>query len=323
VRAMERVPVIESETMEPISASVSISPGEDGGGAMSDNGTFYTLKRGHTRGLVVCVHGIGSFSAQYEGLAAVLHSKGLSTLTYDLIGRGDSAYPKDNIFDGDAHVSQLRELILFLRLNEGERYHIIAHSMGGAIATLYAAQHLEEIQSLVLLAPAGLMDLGPIKLLRGCCSCFQGIAKNIIASGQEQAWRNDFVSHKGESLEIENAFVEKLYAANRKNPKMYDAFWESALQFPLSGIDAAVEVVSKCKELSVLVMWGMQDAAVKYEPNASRWRHLLLGDASTGEEQKKIISFVTYENMGHGFLLEHTNALNDDILSFFDNVKNK
>lgn len=285
---------------------------------LSGNGTIYTLKTAaDSRGTVVCVHGIGSFSAQYIDIASFLHNLGYTVVTYDLIGRGRSSYPNDNVFDGEAHVDQLRGLVTELNLHEGKRYHIIAHSMGGAVAALYASQYLSEVASLVLLSPAGLMDLGILRLLRGCCGCFQSLAKRGVAAGQEQAWRDDFVSHDGKSLEIENMFTEKLRRANQENPRMYDAFWQSALQFPLSGIDSSVQAVANCEHLSILLMWGEQDKAVPYNPNYFRWRRYF--ESTTAPS--KLVRYAVYENMGHGFLLEHADAVHEAIRDFFEEIK--
>ena len=237
-------------------------------------------------------------------------------ITYDLIGRGRSVYPTDNSFDGTAHVKQLRDLVKHLELNRGRRYHIIAHSMGGAITALYASENLDEVASLVLMSPAGLMDLGPLGFVRRCPSCVQAIVKRVIASGQEQAWRSDFVSHEGESFDVENAFVGKLRDINVENPRMFDAFWQSALQFPLSGIDDCVEKIASCTHISVLLMWGSLDSAVTYEPNFFRWQNLL--GPETNKDDQKVISYVTYDNMGHGFLLENPKVAHNDILEFLN-----
>lgn len=295
-------------------------------GEVSARGTFYTLqKKPGDKGVVVCVHGIGSFSAQFSGLASALVNEGYTVLTYDLIGRGASAYPKDNIFDGAAHVSQLRNLILDLKLHKCARYHIVAHSMGGAIAALYASEHLDEVDSLVLLSPAGLMDLGPLRLVRGCCACFQGIVKRVVHSGQERAWRDDFASHKGKSLDIENNFVDQLAAVNAENPQMYEAFWQSVLQFPLSGIDAAVERVASSDHVSVLLAWGQLDKAVPYTPNYSRWRGYLEAEAlepcPSEQQGRRVRQFEVYADMGHGFLLEHAGAVHQDLITFFQAVE--
>lgn len=281
-------------------------------GQILDGTYFVHMVGAEDQHTVVCVHGIGSFCGQYDDLASYLHGKGFSVLTYDLIGRGKSNYPDDERFDGDAHVQQLRNLVLNLKINV-KRYHIIAHSMGGAIAALYAAQFPEEISSLCLLSPAGLMGSGIFRLLR-CCSCLHKGVKNKLKAGQEEAWRSDFVLHQGKSLEIEDNFVQRVKTANEENPKMFEAFWQSVLQFPLWGIDESVERISACSHLSVFLMWGTEDTAVPYSPNFSRWQHLL--ESANGDNTAKHIDFAIYQNLGHGFLLEASEMVHEEIGNF-------
>ncbi len=97
---------------------------------------------------------------------------------------GFTAFPSEDVFEdgvsifsGRGHVEQLRELITQLGSVHGigdvtsQKYFLCAHSMGGAIATLYAAAYADELAGIVLFSPAGLMDLGPLNLLRNTCCC--------------------------------------------------------------------------------------------------------------------------------------------------------
>lgn len=156
---------------------------------------------------VVIVHGIGSYFAHFEQFSKYLSEHGYTVLTYDLIGRGYSEYPASNKFDEEMHINQLRDLIEGLYFHHS-KYHIIGHSMGGALAALYADRYSGDISSMIVLSPAGLMDSGVIRLLRGCCSCFQHIVKSMQGSikTQEGIWRADF--HRHDNLPLENAFVD-------------------------------------------------------------------------------------------------------------------
>jgi pimeloyl-ACP methyl ester carboxylesterase len=140
----------------------------------SYEGTNYIYERaaateikqeGGTTKTVVCVHGIGSFGGDFEGTCKHMKALGYDVLRYDLIGRGFSAFPADGMFGAAAHVAQLRNLIVHLGLSTQARdghnkYHMVGHSMGGALVALYASEYTDEIESITLLSPAGLMDLG-------------------------------------------------------------------------------------------------------------------------------------------------------------------
>lgn len=108
--------------------------------------------------VAVLIHGLTTPSFVWEALAADLAGKGWRVLAYDLFGRGYSeAVPgaQDHAF----FLRQLGELLDHEALDG--RLTFVGYSMGGAIATAFAARHPDRVQSLVLVAPAGLgHDLG-------------------------------------------------------------------------------------------------------------------------------------------------------------------
>jgi pimeloyl-ACP methyl ester carboxylesterase len=284
-------------------------------------GTHYIYYPTNTqKETIVFVHGVGSYYAHFDVLISYYREQGYGILAYDLIGRGYSAYPQDNIetsFDGDAHVNQLRNLITHLGLQNGPKYHIIGHSMGGAITTLYASQFSSEIISITLLAPAGLMNMGPISLIRCCCSCFQGIVKSILLKNQEKAWRQDFVSTSEEGMKMQNDFVDNLHAISKMNPNHFESFWQSVLQFPFAHIDEAVRTVVN-SDISVLLLFGSADKAVPSNPSYPRWCHLL--QDGTVSRPSRLITTKLYDNMGHAFFLEISKNVISDINEFYEGI---
>jgi len=126
-------------------------------------GEFVELSRGLThyqwhgpvRGPVaVCVHGLTTPSFVWQGLAAGLSAMGYRVLTYDLYGRGYSDRPSGAQTDA-FFVQQLEELLDSQEVTED--FTLIGYSMGGAIATCFAAKHPDRLRHLVLLASAGMI----------------------------------------------------------------------------------------------------------------------------------------------------------------------
>ncbi|OED46801.1 alpha/beta fold hydrolase [Leisingera sp. S232] len=124
-------------------------------------GSFASLSGGLThyrwtgplRGPVaVCVHGLTTPSFVWNGIAAGLGAMGYRVLTYDLYGRGYSDRPK-GLQDRAFFLSQLEELLEDQQA--GSDITLIGYSMGGAIATAFAAAHPTRLRELILLAPAG------------------------------------------------------------------------------------------------------------------------------------------------------------------------
>lgn len=132
-------------------------------------GAFAKLSRGLThyrwsgpaRGPVaVCVHGLTTPSFVWDGIAPGLGALGFRVLVYDLYGRGYSDRP-EGPQDSAFFVTQLEELLEDQGI-EGD-ITLMGYSMGGAIATAFAALYPERLRQLVLIAPAGLgHDLGPL-----------------------------------------------------------------------------------------------------------------------------------------------------------------
>lgn len=117
---------------------------------------------GQARGPVaVCVHGLTTPSFVWEALLPELARLGFRVLVYDLYGRGFSDRPAGRQ-DAAFFTGQL-DALLAAMLEEDEAITLIGYSMGGAIATAYAARRPERLRSLVLIAPAGMgHDLGPL-----------------------------------------------------------------------------------------------------------------------------------------------------------------
>ncbi|MDZ7710765.1 MAG: alpha/beta fold hydrolase [Roseovarius sp.] len=113
--------------------------------------------------VTVCVHGLTTPSFVWEGLVPGLVAAGHRVLTYDLYGRGYSDRP-GGAQDSGFFVGQLEELLADQGV-EGP-VMLLGYSMGGAIASAFAARHPNRVRELILIAPAGLgHDLGPVARL--------------------------------------------------------------------------------------------------------------------------------------------------------------
>jgi len=109
---------------------------------------------GPVRGpVVIAIHGLSTPSPVWEALASRLGALGFRVLVYDLFGRGYSdtvAGPQDR----DFFVTQLKDLVDYLELEDD--LTLMGYSMGGAIATAFAAAHTGRLRRLVLVAPSGI-----------------------------------------------------------------------------------------------------------------------------------------------------------------------
>lgn len=117
-------------------------------------GTTHVSRYGPEDGpVMVCIHGLSTPSYVWEPLLPYLTDLGYRVITYDHFGRGHS----DRVMGRQTAAFYLRQLDQLLEA-EGitGKITLAGYSMGGAVATAYAARSPERVDALVLLAPAGL-----------------------------------------------------------------------------------------------------------------------------------------------------------------------
>lgn len=129
---------------------------------LSDGLTYYHWHGVATPHVIVLIHGLTTPHWVFSGLVRGLNLMGYQVLVYDLYGRGLSDRPRvpqtPQFF-----VNQLTELLDDQGL--AGPVSLLGYSMGGSIATLYAATYPERVDRMILLAPAGI-DYVPPQPLR-------------------------------------------------------------------------------------------------------------------------------------------------------------
>lgn len=100
---------------------------------------------------ILFIHGLGSYAPAWKYNIKSL-SKSYRCIAVDLIGYGKSSKGKYNA-DMSFHTQYLFELMDQLDI---KKFHIAGHSMGGQIALKMAIEKPEKIESLLLMAPAGI-----------------------------------------------------------------------------------------------------------------------------------------------------------------------
>ncbi|MDH7486523.1 MAG: alpha/beta hydrolase [Anaerolineae bacterium] len=111
----------------------------------------YELAGPETGQPVVLVHGFSAPSYTWDLTFQALAAAGYRVLRYDLFGRGYSDRP-ETTYDRGLFVQQLHDLLAALAIRLP--VDLIGHSMGGAIAADFAAEHPEMVRKVVLISPA-------------------------------------------------------------------------------------------------------------------------------------------------------------------------
>lgn len=279
-------------------------------GSMHNN-THYTFDGPADGPLICCVHGLGSDLHSWDTLVPCLVGAGYRVLRYDLIGRGFSDFAANGKFGQDEHIHQLHEILKHAGVSASAPVPIIAHSMGGALVTLYASLYPAWVKALVLLAPAGLMGPALFRVLRHCCCCL----KPKLRDGQSQAdkekiWRNDFLHREGA---MQDAWVAYLSELNTQRPQIQTAIWESIFSFPLYGIHQAATIVANNENIHLFILWGDGDKAVPVN-NLPKWSAIM--------DKGKLKQYQTkrFPDVGHAFFLEFPEQTNPVILEYLKSV---
>jgi pimeloyl-ACP methyl ester carboxylesterase len=100
---------------------------------------------------VICIHSSASTSAQWRALMERLSDR-FRVIAMDLYGSGKTpAWPQDELMHLDDEVALLIRSVFQVA---GDRFHLIGHSFGGAVALKAALAQRERVLSLVLYEPA-------------------------------------------------------------------------------------------------------------------------------------------------------------------------
>lgn len=129
--------------------------GSDGEFAPLSQGVTHYRWAGPARGPVaVLVHGVASPMISMASIAKGLGDMGYRVLMYDLYGRGLSDAPKgpqNRAF----FLRQLSDLLAYHGLRED--ISVVGYSMGGSIATAFAAEKPHCIKQVILIASSGVV----------------------------------------------------------------------------------------------------------------------------------------------------------------------
>lgn len=111
---------------------------------------------------VVLLHGFGASADSWNRFAKPL-TKRYRVIAPDQPGWGASTRIESASYGYPAQVERLHQFLSALGL---KRFHLVGHSMGGFIASAYAARYPDEVITLGLIAPHGMVEPEPSELFR-------------------------------------------------------------------------------------------------------------------------------------------------------------
>lgn len=295
VAAAVAIPLVIEVTRKRMNDSVrENAPGQS---VRLSQGVTHYQWRGPEKGPVaVCIHGLTTPSFVWEGVAAGLVRLGFRVLTYDLYGRGWSDRPWGSQ-NAEFFNRQLSDLLENQQVKDD--ITLIGYSMGGAIATAFAARRPLAVRQVILIAPAGLRDIdlsGFKKLLQ-----VPVVGTWLMLLFYPGQLRKGIKAESGLASSVENISGRQEAELDRKG---FVPAVASSLRGIISEDLEAAHATLQQDGVPVLAIWGGQDEVIPLESSER------LGDWNPTAQS------VVVSEGGHGIPYTHTSEVLDHIARF-------
>ncbi len=246
--------------------------------------------------LVVLVTGLSTPLFGWDFMAEALRGAGYRVLSYDLFGRGYSDRPTIPDYDPEFFVSQLKGVLANLGITEN--FTLVGWSMGGIITTRYALEHSDRVDSMVLIAPAGLIGeisgIGRWLSLPAVGEALAGLmGRRSLLSGASELFVNP----------AKMADYEQKYRVQMNYRGFARAILSSVRHMPLRDFRESYAALGR-GPCPVLLIWGERDDVCPY---ANHREFLELVPQARCK---------TIANSGHAVLIEHHELVNPELISF-------
>ena len=239
---------------------------------------------------IIMLHGFSANKENWLRFSAPLANK-YHLIALDLLGHGDSTLDikqSYSVIDQAAIVKKFTETLGI------KRFHLIGNSMGGAISSLYAAEHPDEVLSITLVSPAGIHEI-PSRMEE----LLEEGVNPLIASDIEEF--EDVMAFVMEDQPFIPAVITRVeaeksisrFAINQKIFKDIRSDLNKGLEKKFSQIKAPT-----------LIIWGDSDRAIHVK-NIDKYAQLIPG-------AKKLI----LEDIGHLAMLEAPSVSANAVLDF-------
>lgn len=105
---------------------------------------------GEPRAVLLIAHGLAEHSGRYDHVARYFAGRGYAVYALDHRGHGHSEGVRADVVRFEDFITDLKTFLgLVTEREPGKGVFMIGHSMGGAIATLFAARHGSELDGLI------------------------------------------------------------------------------------------------------------------------------------------------------------------------------
>jgi pimeloyl-ACP methyl ester carboxylesterase len=247
--------------------------------------------------LVVLIPGFAVPMVVWDATMPALVEARFSVLRFDLYGRGGSARPRVE-YRPVLFARQVWELLVVA--DRPPRFHVVASSMGAAVAAELGARHPEVIDRLVLVGPVGLAHDFPllVTFLRA-----PGVGQWYF----NRRFRDVMLDHLQDNLQANVCAYPGVLAAYRRQlevPGTADAMFSTFRHTLLADVQGRYRQLARPFRRT-LAIWGGEDRLVPFDTASERLTRLM-----PGLEVKRI------RGAGHLPQIERPRAFNTLVTTF-------
>lgn len=211
---------------------------------------------------VIMLHGFSANKSNWLRFSAPLADQ-FHLIALDLMGHGDSSIDMNqshSIVEQAAIVKQFTDALGI------QKFHLVGNSMGGAISSLFAAEHPDQVLSITLVSPAGIHDI-PSKMDN---LLEEGINPLIASTVEEFEEVMSFVMEDQPFIPHVITKVEAERSINRLaiNQKIFNDI--------RSDLGKGLEKKFADIKAPTLIIWGDHDRAINVK-NIDRYAQLIPG----------------------------------------------
>ena len=194
---------------------------------------------------IVLVHGFAADKDNWVRFARRL-PRGYRVIALDLPGHGDSSFDPNATYDATTFAKSLTRVAEELDLAQ---FHLVGNSLGGWIATLYAADNPNKVLTLSLIDSAGVVPPKPSELQ---LAMLDGDNPLLVETEEDFERLMDFVFYRQPFLPwpLRPAMARSFTQRSAINRKIWDDV--------SANLDDVVPLLGTLS-MPVLVVWGEQD----------------------------------------------------------------
>jgi len=195
---------------------------------------------------MLLLHGFGNEAHIWDDFAPIV-APHYRTLALDHRGHGQSDWDREGRYDVDTLVDDVEAVTAALGIG---RMVLVAHSLGGRVATVFAGRHPERVAGFVI------VDIGPEVDLRGSLRIRQDVESNLtpVFDSVEEYARALSLSYPAAQPEALRRMA--LHGVRRRE----DGRFELAMDPALRGITAGRGASAEAEQQENALRQGMWDA---------------------------------------------------------------